>query len=78
VESLLEEVESDSSVRHFNSFVAGEIRTDCEVCFDSERLRTKEVGVYQVGKLKYKSCSVGMFFFFILNRQLCLILIPNM
>ena len=46
VESLLEKVED--GIKHYNSFVAGEIRTDCETCFDSERLRTKEVGTYQV------------------------------
>jgi len=35
-----------------NSFVAGEIRADCEVCYDSERLKSKEVGKFTVGKMK--------------------------
>ena len=36
---------------HVNGVVMGEIRADCEVCYDSERLRQKEVGRYQAGKL---------------------------
>ena len=35
-----------SSIRHSTSLVLGEIRADCEVCFDSERLKTKEIGLY--------------------------------
>lgn len=35
-----------SSIKHSTSLVLGEIRADCEVCFDSERLRTKEIGIY--------------------------------
>ena len=34
-----------------------EIRTDCEVCFDSERVRSREMGVYSKGKLKSRFCS---------------------
>lgn len=36
---------------HVAGFVAGEIRADCEVCYDSERLKQREVGRYKVGKL---------------------------
>ena len=43
-------------VKHINSMVAGEIRADCEVCFDSERLKSKEIGVYTKGKLKSRLC----------------------
>ena len=39
-----------SSIRHSTSLVLGEIRADCEVCFDSERLKTKEVGTYTVNE----------------------------
>ena len=43
-EQNLEYISSDDSIKHTNSIVAGEIRADCEVCFDSERLKSKEVG----------------------------------
>lgn len=43
---------------HTNGVVAGEIRADCEVCYDSERLQTKEVGRYSAGKLpNIRVCS---------------------
>eukprot|EP01035_Chromulina_nebulosa_P025148 gene25148-32807_t len=45
------------TIRHITSFVASEIRTDCEVCFDSERVRSREMGVYAKGKLKSRFCS---------------------
>eukprot|EP01038_Epipyxis_sp_PR26KG_P014593 gene14593-19594_t len=44
-------------IRHTASIVAAEIRTDCEVCFDSERLKTREVGVYSLGKLRSRLCA---------------------
>ena len=37
--------------------MAGEIRADCEVCYDSERLKSKEVGVYSVGKMRSRLCA---------------------
>lgn len=43
-------------IKHINSMVAGEIRADCEVCFDSERLKSKEIGIYTKGKLKSRLC----------------------
>ena len=39
-----------SSIRHSTSLVLGEIRADCEVCFDSERLKTKEIGTYTLNE----------------------------
>ena len=57
VESLLEK--TSEGIAHFNSFVVGEIRTDCETCFDSERVKTRKVGTYSPGKLslQYKTCA---------------------
>lgn len=49
--------ESGNEVVHVNGIVAGEIRADCETSYDSERLQSKEVGRYTVGKLpNIKSC----------------------
>ena len=48
---------SDDSIKHINAIVAGEIRADCEVCFDSERLKSKEVATYTLGKLRSRVCS---------------------
>ena len=58
-ENLLEILpDKNDEIKHIASFVAGEIRTDCEVCFDSERLRQKDLGIYSAGKLKgYRSCG---------------------
>lgn len=44
-------------VRHTNAFIAGEIRADCEVCFDSQRVKSREVGLYSKGKLKSRLCG---------------------
>lgn len=43
--------EEGGDLVHVNGVVAGEIRADCEVCYDSERLKSKEVGRYSPGKL---------------------------
>jgi hypothetical protein len=48
---------SNNEIVHTSSIVAGEIRTDCEVCFDSERVKTKTIGIYQPGKLRSRFCS---------------------
>lgn len=56
-EQNLEYISSDDSIKHTNSIVAGEIRADCEVCFDSERLKSKEVGSYTKGKLRSRVCG---------------------
>mgnify|MGYP006077727825 CR=1 FL=1 len=37
-----------------NGYVVGEIRADCEVCFDSERLKEKEVGSFGPEKNKMR------------------------
>lgn len=42
---------------HMCDHMQSEIRTDCEVCFDSERVRSREMGVYSKGKLKSRFCS---------------------
>ena len=47
----------DKTIIHSNSIVAAEIRSDCEVCFDSERLKTKVVGKYNFSKLKSRLCE---------------------
>lgn len=56
-EQYLEYIDDDDSIKHTNSIVSGEIRADCEVCYDSERLKSKEVGKYSLGKLKSRVCS---------------------
>ena len=56
-ESNLEKNADGTEVKHINSLVLGEIRADCEVCFDSERLKSKEVGTYSLGKLKSRVCA---------------------
>ena len=53
----LEKNEKNSEVTHTNSYVQGEIRSDCETCFDSERLKSKQVGVYSPGKLRSRLCG---------------------
>ena len=59
VESCLEPT-SEGGIRHTNSFVVGEIRTDCEVCFDSDRVKTREIGIYERDKMRMtKSCGVS-------------------
>lgn len=47
----------NTEIVHTNSYVQGEIRSDCEVCFDSERLKSKQVGVYVLGKLRSRLCA---------------------
>ena len=44
-------------VIHTRSLVLGEIRADCEVCFDSERLKTREVGRYTSSRLRSRLCE---------------------
>ena len=46
-----------NEIIHTRSLVLGEIRADCEVCYDSERLKTKEIGRYQVGKMRSRHCE---------------------
>lgn len=53
----LEKNDANTEVRHTNSYVQGEIRSDCETCFDSERLKSKQVGVYSPGKLRSRLCG---------------------
>ena len=63
LETQLEELpvetnEREVQIKHKTFFVMGEIRTDCEVCFDSERVKEKDMGIYKVGNLKgYRSCA---------------------
>ena len=47
---------ASDSVTHSASVVAGEVRTDCEVCFDSDQLCTKQMGVYTKEKLRSRLC----------------------
>ena len=56
-EQRLEPSADGSEVKHVSALVLGEIRADCETCFDSERLKSKEVGTYRVGKLKSRLCA---------------------
>jgi len=53
----LEKNDQSTEIKHTNSYVQGEIRSDCETCFDSERLKSKEVGTYSVGKLRSRLCG---------------------
>jgi Domain of unknown function (DUF3598) len=53
----LEKNADSSEIIHTNSYVQGEIRSDCETCFDSERLKSKQVGVYSAGKLRSRLCA---------------------
>ena len=50
-EVTVEGTENGTELKQMNSFVVGEIRADCEVCFDSERVKTKEAGRFAVGSL---------------------------
>jgi hypothetical protein len=56
-EQRLELSADGAEVKHVSSLVLGEIRADCETCFDSERLKSKDVGTYRVGKLKSRLCA---------------------
>lgn len=47
----------ESEVMHTRSLVLGEIRADCEVCFDSERLKTKVIGKYSAGNIRSRFCE---------------------
>lgn len=49
--------DENSEIVHTNSYVQGEIRSDCETCFDSERLKSKQVGIYSPGKLRSRLCA---------------------
>lgn len=49
-------VEGEEELTQQNGFVVGEIRADCEVCFDSERLRTKDAGVFSQGAMGNRKC----------------------
>ena len=44
-------------ITHTNSIVAQEIRSDCETCFDSEKLKSKVIGQYSKGKLRSRLCE---------------------
>lgn len=48
---------NEQTITHSTSIVAAEIRSDCETCFDSERMKTKVVGKYNIGKLKSRFCE---------------------
>lgn len=56
--SIKYDVTSDTII-HTQSIVAQEIRSDCETCFDSERVKTKQVGLYSLGKLRTRLCENG-------------------
>mmetsp|Transcript_23497 Transcript_23497/g.23706 ORF Transcript_23497/g.23706 Transcript_23497/m.23706 type:complete len:364 (+) Transcript_23497:78-1169(+) len=56
-DTILEKLEDEDSVRHSTSVVVSEVRTDCEVCFDSEQIRTKEMGIYTINNLRSKYCE---------------------
>ena len=56
-EVKLDKNKEGTEVKHTNSLVLGEIRADCETCFDSERLKSKEIGTYSLGKLKSRVCA---------------------
>ena len=56
--SLIYDATSDSII-HTQSLVAQEIRSDCETCFDSDRVKTKQVGQYSLGKLRTRLCENG-------------------
>lgn len=49
--------DENNQIIHTNSYVQGEIRSDCETCFDSERLKSKQVGIYSPGKLRSRLCA---------------------
>ena len=49
--------DDNSEIIHSRSLVLGEIRADCEVCYDSERIKTKEIGRYSVGKMRTRHCE---------------------
>jgi Domain of unknown function (DUF3598) len=49
--------DQSTEITHTNSYVQGEIRSDCETCFDSERLKSKVVGIYSPGKLRSRLCG---------------------
>lgn len=48
---------AEDEITQINTFVRGEIRADCEVCFDSEQLKSKEVPYkYKLGTLNGIKC----------------------
>ena len=57
VETQYDSEGGGQAIRQTNSIVAAEIRTDCEVCYDSERLKSREVGLFSEGKLRTKHCG---------------------
>lgn len=50
-------LQSTGEIAHIRSLVLGEIRADCEVCFDSERVKTREVGRYSPGRIRARLCE---------------------
>lgn len=52
IDSNLKLSEDGESVLQTNSIVMSEVRADCEVCFDSTKIRTKEVGTFSKFNLK--------------------------
>ena len=59
-EVTVEPTGNGEELKQMNSFVVGEIRADCEVCFDSERLKTKEAGRFAVGSLGNRKCCANV------------------
>jgi hypothetical protein len=56
-ETKMELSPDSTSMAQTNAFVVGEIRTDCEVCFDSERVKTKNAGIFSSGRLIHRVCD---------------------
>ncbi len=59
-EVTVEGTGNGEELKQMNSFVVGEIRADCEVCFDSERVKTKEAGVFSEGSLGNRKCCANV------------------
>eukprot|EP01041_Mallomonas_annulata_P003304 gene3304-6542_t len=53
----LEKNPDGNCIKQINSIVMSEIRTDCEVCFDSEKTKTKEVGIFTEQSIKSRLCE---------------------
>jgi hypothetical protein len=45
------------TITHINSIVAQEIRSDCETCFDSERIKSKIIGRYTPETIRTRLCE---------------------
>lgn len=52
IDSNLKLDEDGLTVSQTNSIVMSEVRADCEVCFDSTKIRTKEIGTFSKTTLK--------------------------